>query len=127
MTTRTPTRPAAQDAYLTVGDVAHRAGVSANAVRYYERYRVIAAERTSGNARRFTIDAICRIRLAVAAQRVGLSLAESAEILSTIPPMSPDLEQWTAAGQQLIDAGQARIAELAAVVDEYRTLDFLTS
>lgn len=115
------------EASLTIGEVASKAGVSANAVRYYERYRVITAERTAGNARRFTIDAICRIRLAVAAQRVGLSLAESAEILAEIPPMSPDLEQWTAAGQRLIEAGQSRIAELAAVVDEYRTLDFLTS
>ncbi|AIG76798.1 Hypothetical protein AJAP_19680 [Amycolatopsis japonica] len=112
-------------AHLTIGEVASKAGVSANAVRYYERYRVITAERTAGNARRFTVDAICRIRLAVAAQRVGLSLAESAEILAEIPPMSPDLEQWSRAGQRLIDAGQARIAELTSVVDEYRTLEFL--
>ncbi|KFU82519.1 MerR family transcriptional regulator, redox-sensitive transcriptional activator SoxR [Amycolatopsis lurida] len=113
------------DAGLTVGQVASKAGVSANAVRYYERYRIITAERTAGNARRFTIDAVCRIRLAVAAQRVGLSLAESAEILAEIPPMSSDLEQWSRAGQRLVDAGQARIAELAAVVDEYRTLAFI--
>ncbi|RSN61033.1 transcriptional regulator [Amycolatopsis sp. WAC 04182] len=110
---------------LTVSEVANRAGVSANAVRYYERYRIITAERTAGNARRFTIDAICRIRLAVAAQRVGLSLAESAEILAEIPPMSADLEKWTRAGQRLIDAGQARIAKLTSVVDEYRTLAFI--
>ncbi|MGY6653053.1 MerR family transcriptional regulator [Amycolatopsis sp. TRM77291] len=115
------------DTRLTVSEVASKAGVSANAVRYYERYRVITAERTTGNARRFTIDAICRIRLAVAAQRVGLSLAESAEILARIPPMSSDIELWSQAGQRLIDAGQARIAELAAVVDEYRTLEFLRS
>ncbi|EME52567.1 MerR family transcriptional regulator [Amycolatopsis decaplanina] len=120
--TRTPL-----DARLTVSEVARKARVSANAVRYYERYGVITAERTAGNARRFTVDAICRIRLAVAAQRVGLSLAESAEILAEIPPMSPDLEQWARAGQRLVDAGQARIAELASVVDEYRTLDFLRS
>ncbi len=113
------------DARLTIGDIARQAGVSTNAVRYYERYRIITAERTAGNARRFTIDAACRIRLAVAAQRVGLSLAESAEILAEIPQMSSDFERWSAAGQRLIDAGQARIAELTAVVDKYRTLDFL--
>ncbi|RSM56360.1 transcriptional regulator [Amycolatopsis sp. WAC 01376] len=122
----TPTQSLA-DARLTVSEVASKAGVSANAVRYYERYRVITAERTAGNARRFTIDAVCRIRLAVAAQRVGLSLAESAEILAEIPPMSSDLGQWSRAGQQLVDAEQVRIAELAAVVDEYRTLDFIRS
>ncbi|MFC9257067.1 MerR family transcriptional regulator [Amycolatopsis thailandensis] len=120
------TTPTRLDAHLTISEVASRAGVSANAVRYYERYDVITAQRTTGNARRFTVDAICRIRLAVAAQRVGLSLAESAQILAEIPPMSPDLEKWSQAGQRLIDAGQARIAELTAVVDEYRTLDFLT-
>ncbi|GAA4207808.1 MerR family transcriptional regulator [Actinocatenispora rupis] len=112
---------------LTVGDVATAAGVSPNAVRYYERYGVVTAERTSGNARRFTVDAVCRIRLAVAAQRVGLTLADSAAILADIPPMCPDLERWVAAGRQLVAAGQARIAELAAVVDEYSTLDFLRS
>ncbi|GAB3744995.1 hypothetical protein GCM10027598_80650 [Amycolatopsis oliviviridis] len=126
MTTPTPASPRL-DAHLTISEVASRAGVSANAVRYYERYHVITAERTQGNARRFTVDAICRIRLAVAAQRVGLSLAESAEILAEIPPMSPALEKWSEAGQRLIEAGQARIAELTAVVDEYRTLEFLTN
>ncbi|MEV7548105.1 MerR family transcriptional regulator [Amycolatopsis sp. NPDC089917] len=124
MTTPTPALPRL-DAHLTISEVASRAGVSANAVRYYERYHVITAERTKGNARRFTVDAICRIRLAVAAQRVGLSLAESADILAEIPPMSPDLGKWSNAGQRLIDAGQARIAELTTVVDEYRTLEFL--
>ncbi|HET6290615.1 MAG TPA: MerR family transcriptional regulator [Amycolatopsis sp.] len=122
----TPAR-SPDDARLTVGEVASKAKVSANAVRYYERYRIVTAERTTGNARRFTIDAVCRIRLAVAAQRVGLSLAESAEILAEIPPMSSDLEQWSSAGQRLVEAGQTRIAELAALVDEYRTLAFLRS
>lgn len=44
--------------------------MTANAVRFYERYGVISAHRNSGNARRFTVDAVCRIRLALAAQRV---------------------------------------------------------
>ena len=114
-------------ATLTVGEVARRARVSANAVRYYERYGVVTAHRTSGNARRFTVDAVCRIKLAVAAQRVGLTLAESAEILAEVPPMHPDLAAWAAAGQRLVEAGKARIDELETVVGEYSTLEFIRS
>ncbi|MFG1975331.1 MerR family transcriptional regulator [Nonomuraea fuscirosea] len=112
-------------ASLTVGQVAKAAGVTANAVRFYERYDVINAHRNSGNARRFTVDAICRIKLALAAQRVGITLKESAEILAGIPPLSRDLDQWLAAGEELVRIGRSRVDRLQATVDELATLDFL--
>ncbi|AQZ68647.1 Redox-sensitive transcriptional activator SoxR [[Actinomadura] parvosata subsp. kistnae] len=117
--------PEAGSASLTVGQVAVAAGVTANAVRFYERYGVITAHRNSGNARRFTVDAICRIRLALAAQRVGLTLKESADILAGIPPLSRDLAQWLAAGEELVRAGRARVDQLQATVNELATMDFL--
>ncbi|MFD0395795.1 MerR family transcriptional regulator [Streptomyces nogalater] len=89
MTTTEHSGREADPASLTVGQVATAAGVTANAVRFYERYGVISAHRNSGNARRFTVDAICRIRLALAAQRVGITLKESAAILAGIPPSHP--------------------------------------
>ncbi|MFI7709019.1 MerR family DNA-binding transcriptional regulator [Nonomuraea sp. NPDC049480] len=61
MTTADHPGPEASHALLTVGQVARAAGVTANAVRFYERYGVITGHRNSGNARRFTVDAICRI------------------------------------------------------------------
>ncbi|NUW46859.1 MerR family transcriptional regulator [Nonomuraea rhodomycinica] len=112
-------------ALLTVGQVARAAGVTANAVRFYERYGVVSGYRSSGNARRFTVDTICRIKLALAAQRVGITLKESADILAGIPPLSRDLDQWVSAGEQLVLIGQARIAQLQATVNELATLDFL--
>ncbi|MGW1603494.1 MerR family transcriptional regulator [Streptomyces eurythermus] len=112
-------------ASLSVGQVARAAGVTPNAVRFYERYGVISAHRNSGNARRFTVDAICRIRLALAAQRVGITLKESAGILSGIPPMSPDPDRWAAAGQELVRMGRDRIDRLQATVTELSTLGFL--
>jgi MerR family redox-sensitive transcriptional activator SoxR len=122
--TEQPGREAGQ-ATLTVGQVARAAGVTANAVRFYERYGVITGYRSSGNARRFTVDAICRIRLALAAQRVGLTLRESADILAGIPPLSRDPDLWVAAGDELIRIGRARISRLQATVNELATLDFL--
>ncbi|MFI7422451.1 MerR family transcriptional regulator [Nonomuraea sp. NPDC049684] len=112
---------------LTVGQVARAAGVTPNAVRFYERYGVITGHRNSGNARRFTVDAVCRIKLALAAQRVGITLKESADILSGIPPLSRDLGQWVAAGEELVRIGRARIDQLQTTVNELATLDFLQS
>lgn len=111
---------------LTVGQLADAAGVTPNAVRFYERYGVVTGQRSSGNARRFTVDAICRIRLALAGQRVGITLKESAAILADIPPMSPDLDRWTTAGAELLRIGRARVTQLQATVDQLSTLDFLT-
>lgn len=112
---------------LTVGQLAEATGVSPNAVRFYERYGVITGRRSTGNARRFTVDAICRVKLALAAQRVGITLKESAAILAGIPPMSPDLDLWTAAGTELVRMGRARIDRLQSTVQELSTLDFLHS
>ncbi len=112
---------------LAIGEIARRAGVSANAVRHYERYGVVTSERTSGGARRFGIDAVCRIKLAVAAQGVGLTLAESATILAEIPPMCPDTDRWAAAGQRLVEAGRQRIETLTVLVEEYADAGFLRS
>ncbi|GAA2229640.1 MerR family transcriptional regulator [Streptomyces nogalater] len=127
MTTTEHSGREADPASLTVGQVATAAGVTANAVRFYERYGVISAHRNSGNARRFTVDAICRIRLALAAQRVGITLKESAAILAGIPPLSPDLDRWTAAGEELVRIGRARISELQTTVSELSSLEFLRS
>lgn len=112
---------------LSVSDVARRAGVSPNAVRLYERYGVVTAERTARNARRFTIDAVCRIKLAKAAQRVGLTLKDSSEILAQIPPLTPDLSLWAAASAQLVEAAESRMDELRTAVAEYADPGFLKS
>jgi MerR family redox-sensitive transcriptional activator SoxR len=111
--------------HLTIREVANLAGVSTNAVRYYEKHGVVTSTRTSGNARRFTVDAVCRVKLAVAAQRVGLTLADSAEILGEIPPLCADYDLWANAMQRLVDAGEARVTELKGVVAHYRKLDFI--
>ncbi|MER7704263.1 MerR family transcriptional regulator [Kitasatospora sp. NPDC097605] len=125
MTTTEQSGHGASHATLTVGQLAMAAGVTPNAVRFYERYGVISGYRSSGNARRFTVDAICRIKLALAAQRVGITLKESAGILAGIPPLSRDLDGWVAAGEELVRIGRARVSQLHATVNELATLEFL--
>lgn len=67
-----------------IGEVAAQAGVSIDAVRYYERRRLLPhALRTRGGYRLFTRDAIERIRFIRQAQEIGLSLGEIAQLFST--------------------------------------------
>lgn len=88
---------------LTIGEVAARAGVSVPTVRFYEERGLIAATRTSGNQRRFERHVLRRIAVVRAGQRFGLSLAEIADALATLPedrpPTSRDWQRMSARWQ----------------------------
>jgi len=67
-----------------IGEVALRAGVSIDAVRYYERRRLLpAAPRTEGGFRLFTPDTVERVRFIKRAQELGFSLDEISELIAT--------------------------------------------
>jgi DNA-binding transcriptional MerR regulator len=69
---------------LHIGEVALRAGVSIDAVRYYERRGLLpASPRTEGGFRLFTTDIVERVRFIKQAQELGFSLDEIGELLTT--------------------------------------------
>jgi MerR family transcriptional regulator, redox-sensitive transcriptional activator SoxR len=70
---------------LSVSDVASRTGVAVSALHFYERKGLIGSQRSHGNQRRYSRDVIRRISVIRAAQRLGLSLTEIAEVFSTLP------------------------------------------
>jgi MerR family transcriptional regulator, redox-sensitive transcriptional activator SoxR len=71
--------------WLTIGEVARRAGVKASTVRYYESLGVLPEpERVSGR-RRYTDDVLRRLAIVDAAQRAGCSLEEIRDLLSAEP------------------------------------------
>jgi MerR family redox-sensitive transcriptional activator SoxR len=97
----------------TVSEVAEQSGVAASAVRFYQKHGLISGVRTSGNQRRFGADAACRVKVARVAQRIGLSVAEIAELLAELPP-DPQLADWKRLHGRLIAEAERRIAELNA-------------
>ena len=91
---------------LTIGELSHRSGVAASALRFYEDAGLLYAERTSGNQRRYPRQMLRRVAFIRAAQRVGLSLDEIGEALSTLPNgRTPTKADW----QRVSSAWTARI------------------
>ncbi|WP_062428297.1 MerR family transcriptional regulator [Herbidospora daliensis] len=102
---------------LTVGDLARASGVAPSAVRFYEAHGLLAAERTSGNQRRFRESDVCRTKVIRVAQRVGLSVAEIKEVLDDLPP-APSPGDWMRLAESLVAEAQRRIRHLEQVLGE---------
>lgn len=105
--------------WLTIGEVATRSGVATSALRFYETKGLIASERTDGNQRRYPRATLRRVALIRAGQEVGLTLAELAEALATLPhdktPTKGDWERLSNSWRSRLDT---QIAELLALRDE---------
>lgn len=69
---------------LQIGEVAKRAGVSIDTLRYYERVKLLPRPaRTSGGFRLFKPEHIERVRFIKQAQDLGFSLEEIKGLLAT--------------------------------------------
>ena len=105
--------------WLTIGELANRAGVATSALRFYESKGLIESERSAGNQRRYQRAALRRVSIIRAAQEVGLSLSEVGEALATLPhdktPTKADWERMSRAWHQRLDQ---QIAELQALRDD---------
>ena len=68
---------------LTIGDVAKRANVHIETLRYYERRGIVPKPpRTRSNYRLYPEDTVRRVRFVKDAQELGFSLKEIKELLS---------------------------------------------
>ncbi|WP_342803877.1 redox-sensitive transcriptional activator SoxR [Luteipulveratus flavus] len=80
---------------LPVGEVAHRSGFAASALRYYESQGLIAATRSAGGQRRYERSVLRRLAFIRAASNVGLSLEEIRAELDRLPDgRTPNRADW---------------------------------
>jgi len=101
---------------LTIGETARRAGLTVATLRYYEGRGLISAARTAGNQRRYPRHMLRRLAFITAAQRVGLSLDETATALNTLPAgNAPTRADWTRLSRPWKQQIAARIQELQAL------------
>jgi DNA-binding transcriptional MerR regulator len=96
---------------LRTGELAERAGVNVQTLRYYERRGLLAApaRRPSGQ-RQYPEEAVGLLRTIKAAQRLGFTLAEIEELL--------DLSAHRRGTGELHRRAQAKMAEIDAKIDQ---------
>jgi len=71
-----------KSATMQIGEVARRASLTVDAIRFYERRRLLPkAERTAGKFRLYSMDAVERLRFIQQMQGLGFSLKEVGELL----------------------------------------------
>jgi DNA-binding transcriptional MerR regulator len=100
---------------LRSGELAERAGVNVQTLRYYERRGLLAApaRRPSGQ-RRYPEDAVRLLRTIKAVQRLGFTLAEIEELL--------DLSEHRRGTGELHRRARAKVAEIDARIDQLQQM-----
>ena len=96
---------------LRTGELAERAGVNVQTLRYYERRGLLAApaRRPSGQ-RQYPEAAVGLLRTIKAAQRLGFTLAEIEELL--------DLSEHRRGPGELAALARAKLAEIDTRIDQ---------
>ena len=104
---------------LTVGDVARRTGVAVSALHFYEREGLIASTRTAGGQRRFARHVIRRVSVIQVAKRMGIPLAEVAEVFVDLPQdRMPSKTDWRRIGERWRGRLEARRKEIERMEEE---------
>ncbi|HEY9581304.1 MAG TPA: redox-sensitive transcriptional activator SoxR [Rhizorhapis sp.] len=71
--------------FLSIGEVAQRAGVPISTLHFYEAQGLIWSMRTNGNQRRYGRGVLRAIAIIKVAQRAGIPLAAIRDRLQTLP------------------------------------------
>lgn len=79
-----PRCPDPSSRLLSVGELARRSGVAVSALHFYEARGLIRSTRTVGNQRCYARDALRRVGVIKAAQRVGIPLESIRDALPSI-------------------------------------------
>ena len=101
---------------LTIGELSSRSGVSASALRFYEREGLIESRRTDGNQRRYPSVMLRRVALVQAGKAAGIPLERLRGALDTLPNgKSPTKRDWERLSRSWAAEVDARIAMLQAI------------
>jgi MerR family transcriptional regulator, redox-sensitive transcriptional activator SoxR len=97
--------------FLTIGEVAERAGLRPSALRYYERAGLLEPTTRVSGQRRYDESALDRLAVIQFCQQLGFTLAEI-RLLLTAPRGAREKERW----RGLVDAKVSELDEAAARV-----------
>jgi DNA-binding transcriptional MerR regulator len=95
------------DAQLTIGEVARRAGVATSTVRFYERQGLLRADARRSGQRRYGVETLRRLVFIGMLQDTGLSLKDIAGVLD-----AAHVADWKAIARRRLALLDAEIARL---------------
>lgn len=98
---------------MKIGELAQRAGVGIDTVRYYEHERLLPkARRLASGYRVYDLDDVRRLRFVRRAKALGFTLPEIRELLALSSHRDDDMAAMKAAATEKLADVQARLAEL---------------
>jgi MerR family redox-sensitive transcriptional activator SoxR len=104
------------ESVLTIGELSGRSGVSASALRFYERQGLIASQRTGGNQRRYDRVTLRRVALVQAGRAAGVPLERIRAALDELPAdRSPTRRDWERLSRRWARELDERIELLQAI------------
>ena len=103
------------DDTLTIGQLAHHAGLATSAIRYYERTGVLPRAARVGGQRRYGPDAVRRLEVLDVAKRAGFSLDEAKLLLQRADAGTPAFEAVRALAERKLPEVEALIARAEAM------------
>ena len=79
---------------MKIGELARQAGLKASAIRYYEKTGLLSPPHRVGGQRRYSADALDRVRLIRFASDMGFSLTETKIFLNGLRAGAPVGPRW---------------------------------
>ena len=104
---------------MKIGELAHRAGLNASAIRYYEKLGLLPPPHRTSGQRRYSPDALDRVLLIRFAGEMGFSLPEIKLFLSGLRdnvPVGPRWKKLAAKKLSEVEAGIARALRLKTLL-----------
>ena len=108
---------------MKIGELAQRAGVGIDTVRYYERQGLLPApQRQASGYRRYEEGDVQRLCFVRRAKALGFTLVEIRDLLELSGPRADDMAGMKAAAIEKLADVEARVAELNRIREGLESL-----
>ncbi|MGH8083848.1 MAG: heavy metal-responsive transcriptional regulator [Lysobacter sp.] len=108
---------------MQIGQLANRAGVAIDTVRYYERNGILPKpERQASGYRRYGEDDVARLRFVRRAKALGFTLVEIRDLLALSGRRADDMAGLKAAATEKLVDVEHKLAELTRIRDGLQAL-----
>ncbi len=100
---------------MTIGEVAHKAGLRPSAIRYYERIGLLPKPQRTSGQRRYEVSILQKLGVIQMAQQAGFTMAEIQTLVHDFPVDTPPSVRWQALATK-------KLTEIDALIQRAHTM-----